>query len=330
MMFMRPCFRSTLFLFYAVLMATGRPTFAEHPEATSGTGPSCVHEMRYESVAGLIVVSLTIANSPPLEFVLDSGATESSLTDPLLAAALGLRARKTGLARGVGSAATWVLVTENVAVWSDGVEFLNAPLVIHDIGTQLEATAGREIHGFLGADVFERYVVEIDPVGSRILLHDPTTFHSQGAGYLVPLDVIDRRPVVQGTAVINEHSKAVPVRLVVDTGSSRSLSLITKSARHLKPPADQVEGASVGVSGENKVFLASTRRLHIGPIVAEGVETAWVGTLGLPAIGKIPNLNGILGNRFLSRFRVVFDYRRGRLILSDPRASSGAAQGSGD
>lgn len=323
-------FRSPVFLFYALLMATGSPVFAAHPEKTTSAKLSCVHEMRYESVAGLIVVSLTIANSPPLEFVLDSGATQSSLTDPLLAAALGLRVKKTGLARGVGSAATWVLVTENVAVRSDGVEFLNAPLVIHDIGTRLEATAGREIHGFLGADVFERYVVEIDPVGSRILLHDPTTFHSQGAGHLVPLDVIDRRPVVQGTAAVKEHSKAVPVRLVVDTGSSRSLSLITKSARHLKPPADHVEGASVGVSGENKVFLASTRRLHIGPIVAEGVETAWFGKLGMPAIGNIPNLNGILGNRFLSRFRVVFDYHRGRLILSDPHASSGAAHGFAD
>ena len=153
--------RSTAFLFFAMLMAMGLPTFAEHPEDNTRTRLSCVHEMRYESVAGLIVVSLTIANSPPLEFVLDSGATQSSLTDPLLAAALGLRVRKSGLARGVGSAATWVLITERVRIRSDGIEILSAPLLIYDIGTRLEAAAGREIHGFLGADVFERYVVEI-------------------------------------------------------------------------------------------------------------------------------------------------------------------------
>ena len=308
-----------------MLTAVGLPAIAEDPDAETGNSPSCVHEMRYESVAGLIVVSLSIADSPPLDFVLDSGATQSSLTDPLLAAALGLRVRKSGLARGVGSAATWVLVTERVGIRNDGFQILREPLVIHDIGPRLEATAGREIHGFLGADLFERYVVEIDPVDRRVLLHDPTTFRFQGAGHHIPLEVIDRRPVVHGTAIVKEHGAAVAVRLVVDTGSSRSLSLITKSARHLKPPSDRAEGANVGVVGESKVFLASTERLQIGPIVSEGVETAWVGTLGMPAVGNIPNLNGILGNRFLSRFRVIVDYRRDRLILSDPRVPSGAA-----
>lgn len=315
------------FLLSAMLAVVGLPALAEDPDTYHRTSPSCVHEMRYESVAGLIVVSLSIADSPPFDFVLDSGATQSSLTDPLLAAALDLRVRKSGLARGVGSAATWVLVTERAGIRNDGFQILRVPLVIHDIGPRLEATAGREIHGFLGADLFERYVVEIDPGERRVLLYEPATFRFQGAAHHIPLEVIDRRPVVQGTAVVKEHGAAVAVRLVVDTGSSRSLSLITKSARHLKPPSDRAEGASVGVVGESRVFLASTERLQIGPVVAEGVETAWVGTLGMPAIGKIPNLNGILGNRFLSRFRVFIDYHRGRLILSDPRAPSGAAHG---
>ena len=300
---------------------------ADFPNDESLSPSSCVHEFRYQPFAGLIVISVTIADSPPLDFVLDSGATRSSLTDPLLAAALGLRVKESALARGVGSGAKRVLVTETVSVQSDGVEILNTPLVIHDIGPQLEAAAGREIHGFLGAELFERFVVEINPMGHRILLHDPTTFSFEESGHHVPFAVIDKRPVVHGKVVVRDDGKEVPVRLVADTGSSRSLSLITRSARHLKPPADRTSGASVGMVGQSKVVFASTTSLHVGPVRAAGVETAWIASAGVPALNKIPHLNGILGNEFLSRFRVIFDYGRERLILKEISGLSGTVSG---
>jgi hypothetical protein len=276
---------------------------------------SCVHETVYEPFAGLILVSVTIAGSPPLDFVVDSGATSISLTDPLLAWALGLEVRETGLARGVGSGAKRVVVAEDTCVRIDGIEVLRAPLVIHDIGIRLAETAGREIHGFLGADLFEQYVVEIDPVGRRLRLHNPDTFDYRGLGYQIPLEVVDRRPVVRGTVIVKEGGKEVPVRLVVDTGSGSLLALITKSRRHLKPPAEQKVGASIGVVGNSTVVVALTQQLQLGSIVARRVETSWMEAFGVPAVRNIENLNGILGNRMLSGFRAFYDYRGGRLIL---------------
>jgi len=276
---------------------------------------SCVHETVYEPFAGLILVSVTIAGSPPLDFVVDSGATSISLTDPLLAWALGLEVRETGLARGVGSGAKRVVVAEDTCVRIDGIEVLRAPLVIHDIGIRLAEKAGREIHGFLGAELFEQYVVEIDPVGRRLRLHNPDTFDYRGPGYQIPLEVVDRRPVVRGTVIVKEGGKEVPVKLVVDTGSGSLLALITKSRRHLKPPAEQKVGASIGVVGDSTVVVALTQQLQLGSIVARRVETAWMEAFGVPAVRNIENLNGILGNRLLSGFRTFYDYRGGRLIL---------------
>ena len=284
---------------------------------------SCVHEVVYQPFAGIILVSVTVADSPPLDFLLDSGATQSSVTDPFLARAIGLEARNSGLARGVGSGATRIVVAEDVSIRMDGVEVLKAPLVVHDIGTRLAAGAGREIHGFLGAELFQRYVVEIDPLDRRLLLHDPKTFEYRGRGFEVPIEVVGGRPVVEGIVEIEEVGKEVPVRLMVDTGSSRFLTLVTKSRRRLKPPPDQRVGASIGVVGETVVSLAPTHRLRLGPIVARELETAWLGAQDMPAVRNIEGLNGILGNRFLSRFRVIFDYRAGRLILEPIRPSPG-------
>jgi hypothetical protein len=304
-----------------MLMVVGAPVVVGLEEDSSANPLSCVHEIVYEPFAGLILVTVTIGDSPPLDFVLDSGATQSAITDPFLARVLGLEVKGAGLARGVGSGAARVLEAEDTCIRIDGIEVLRARLVVHNIGIRLAELAGREIHGFLGADLFERFVVEIDPVGRRLLLHDPETFDYRGGGYEVPLEVVDRRPVVQGTVVVKEGGKEVPVRLVADTGSSRFLSLITKSRRHLKPPAEQTLGASVGVVGETIVVVASTRRLRLGSIVAEDIETAWLEAYRVPAVRNIENLNGILGNQLLSRFRTFFDYRGGRLVLEPVRRS---------
>ena len=305
-----------LILFLAATMMVGvAPKAAGFEGEGNPTPPSCVHESVYEPFAGLVLMSVTVADSPPLDFVIDTGATSSSVTDPLLAWALGLEVKETGLARGVGSGATRVSVAKDTSIRIDGVEVLRTSLVVHDIGTRLAATTGREIHGFIGSELFERYVVEINPVGSRLLLHDPETFDYRGPGFEVPLEVVDRRPVVSGTVVVREGGKEVPVRLLADTGSGRFLGLIIKSRRHLKPPAEQRTGVSVGVVGDTTVVVAMTQKLQLGSIVARRVETAWMEAFGVPAVRNIENLNGILGNQFLGSFRTFYDYRGGRLIL---------------
>lgn len=284
------------------------------PEMES-VGAQCDHEIVYEAFAGLVLVPVTIGDSPQMNFVLDSGATQSSLTDPYLAAALGLGVRDVGLARGMGSGATHVLITEDVSVRSQGFELLHTPLVVHDIGVRLAEMAGRDIHGFLGADLFERYVVEIDPEEQRLLLYDPQTYAYRGEGEELPLEIVDRRPVVRASVVVNPDSKAVPVRLVVDTGSSRHLTLIKGSRRRLSPPNKRTLGGSVGVVGDTLVVVAPAERLEVGSVIEENVETAWMEAYRIPAVRNIPKLNGVLGNAFLRRFKVIFDYRGGGLII---------------
>lgn len=273
--------------------------------------------MVYTPFAGLILVSVTIKGSPPMDFVLDSGATQSSITDPYLAAALGLKAREAGLARGMGSGAVRVLIVDDICILGDGVEFLRAPLVVHDIGVRLFAMAGRDIHGFLGADLFERWVVEIDPSTRRLLLHDPETFFYSGTGDVLPLEVVDGRPIVEAEVVTEAGKKPLPVRLVVDTGSSRYLTLINGSRRRLQPPENRSLGASVGVVGETLVVVAPVARLQVGSRVTTNLETAWMEPFQIPAVRNIPKLHGILGNALLNRYRTVFDYRKGRLILDE-------------
>jgi hypothetical protein len=313
-----------------VLLVIGASTTPGFEGVLRNTSPSCVHELVYEPFAGLILVSVTINGSPPLDFILDSGATQSAINDPYLANSLGLKAREAGLARGMGSGATRVLIADDTSIRSDGVEILRDQLVVHDISERLAALAGREIDGFLGADLFSRYVVEIDPFGHRLLLHDPNTFDYRGPGESLPLEVVDRRPVVAGAVRVEEGGREILVRLLIDTGSGRYLNLITKSRRRLKPPPEQTLGASVGVVGNTLVTMSPVWRLRLGSSVVENVEAAWTEPFQVPAVRNIPNLNGIVGNQLLRRFRIFFDYRGGRLILETLSGSPYAVHGFSD
>ena len=276
---------------------------------------SCVHELVYDPFAGLILVPVTVEDSPPLDFILDSGANQSAITDPHLSVALGLEVHDAGLARGMGSGATRVLIADDIGIRGDGNEILRSSLVVHDIGVRLAAMAGRDIHGFLGAELFNRYVVELDSKTRRVLLHDPETFVYQGGGQVLPLEVVDGRPVIDGQVVVKAGKKPVPIRLVVDTGSSRYLTLITGSRRQLKPPAKRTLSGSIGVVGETLVIVGQVAELQLGTLVTSNVAAAWMEPFRIPAVRNIPKLNGIVGNPLLSRYHVFFDYHHGQLIL---------------
>ncbi len=277
---------------------------------------SCVHELTYTAYGGLVLIPLTIEGSPPLDFVLDSGATHSALTDPYLAGALGLEIEEAGIARGLGSGAKRVLITEETSLVADGVELERVALVIHDIGERLSELAGREIHGLLGAELFERYVVEIDPARRVVVFHDPALPPAIGEGLVLPLSVEDKRPVVEAVVTVEPGGREIPVRLMVDTGSSRNLTLIERSRRRLKAPKVTASSASVGVIGPTEVTVAPVAMLQLGRVLSRNVTTTWVGSYQVPALRNIPDLNGILGNGLVSQLRTIFDYRRGVMVVA--------------
>ena len=281
------------------------------------SSPGCTHELIYESFAGLTLVPLQVAGSSPLDFVLDSGANRSSISDPLLASALGLEVTSGGIARGMGSGAVGVLFTEPAPLQSHGFELLRVPLAVHDIGATLAARAGRELHGFLGRELFDRYVVEVDPVGRRLLLHDPSSFVYGGTGQILPLAIRDGRAVVRARVNVSGR-KAIAVSLLVDTGSGRYLTLISGGRRHLEPPLERGNETGVGITGATPVKVGRVAEVKLGELVVEHLETAWVRAFEIPATTTIPKLDGVLGNRLLARYRVFLDYRHGRLILEPP------------
>ncbi len=286
----------------------------------------CSHELAYEPFQGLVLLPISIAGSPPLDFVLDSGSTVSTLLDRELAAALGLAPSGVGLARGLGRGATEVQVVRGVRLSAEGEALLEADLVVHHLQPRLGGASGRDIHGLLGWDLFARYAVEVDPGQRRVLLHDPRAATDRLGLAALPMEVVRGRPVVRAEVTTGE-GRAVAVDLMVDTGSASALVVIQGSHRHLRPGPGAERRLAQGIGGEVPAVAGQLAALRLGPIVVHDVPVSYVARASIPAAVSLPDLHGVLGNAVLSRFRVIVDGPGRRLLVGPLSAAAGAGSG---
>ncbi|HJP67293.1 MAG TPA: hypothetical protein VJ846_00200, partial [Sphingomicrobium sp.] len=155
--------------------------------------------------------------------------------------------------------------------------------------------------GLVGAEVFDKYVVRIDPDRHRIAFIDPNAFHAPRKAASLPLELTNHRLYLNLYLEPRPGMGAVR-RIRIDTGSEDSVDddSVKKSAIVKETRLGNGLGDSyVGYSG---VYS----RVRVGRYVFKHV---WG-----PA-GAVP----IIGMELMRRFTLTFDGRNGRLYLEPNR-----------
>ncbi len=77
------------------------------------------------------------------------------------------------------------------------------------------------IHGIIGYDLFRDFVVDINYSTKNIKFHNPDSYtHKKNRkSQTLPLSIRNKKAYIDGK-VIFEDANSVPVKLLVDTGSS--------------------------------------------------------------------------------------------------------------
>jgi hypothetical protein len=267
-------------------------------------------------IRGLATVPIQIGDSPPLNFVIDSGSEYTSLNDAELIDELNLHTREAGVARGMGGTELSIQMAPDVALRAADGELFRTNLTVHHLSSLLETETGRDLNGLLGSDLFENYVVEIDPAAGQVLLHEPEAFVYRGQGHVIPLAVDHRRPFVKAR-VRTVSGKRVKVRLMVDTGSEHHLALILGSNRHINVPEQHYKVTALGVGGEIDAFVGPVAGLEIGSLTGGRMPAGFFHPISMPAAQSIKNFDGLVGNGLLGKYRTILDYHRKLLILED-------------
>lgn len=271
-----------------------------------------VVEVPFEVDRNLMIIPLSVNNSRPLRFVLDTGSQGTILNNSQLADSLRLKMVGTVQVRGAGSGPmTTASVAENVTFNIAGIELAGGRLAVHSL-TPGSPFAGQD--GVIGRSVFENLVVEVDWEKQILRFYDPARYAYSGTGAILPLTFDEAgRPYTTARVVIAGDT-AIPVKLVVDTGASHALALDVGSHPGIRLP-EEAAAAVLGVGGNGEVrgHRGRVKSFQLGGYTLKDVPTSFPDASANTA--GLGGRQGNLGDGALRRFKIVYDYSRKRMIV---------------
>jgi hypothetical protein len=248
----------------------------------------------------LMMVQVRINDTDPSWFVVDTGAPHT-IFDPTFAQELGLKVDSAPPVTGTGTGKVTKSRTGPATMALNDVKIdLPEPWVI-DLS---KVPIPRTVKGLVGAELFEKFVVKMDPLESAFRVFDPTSFRYSGNGASIPLLVEGGKLFLEATLEV-PAGKTVTHKLRIDTGSESSVNdeIVQQSA--------ELRRSTLGGGlGENfQSYSGVFTSVKIGPYVLNHV---W-GPGGSPPI---------VGMEILRRFIITFDAPHGRMYLEPTPAFS--------
>ena len=275
----------------------------------------------FELVNRHILFKVSINNSAPLSFILDTG-DKFAVVSLARARALGLNLQGEINIGGAGAGSLKGAYVRDAKLTVPGLPGHTEPVVLTLPLADLAAKFGQDIDGIIGGDFMKHFVVELDYQARVLRFHDKDQFVYSGSGESIPLSLnADGHATIPAEVAVNGR-EPIKGNFVVDIGSGGGLVLHspTTKAEHLPEPTQKtirVFGAG-GAGGKISGRIGRLPALTIGKFrIDEPVTIFSSDQRGAFANGA---QQGNIGQRILSKFTIFFDYAHARMIL-EPNAS---------
>jgi hypothetical protein len=290
---------------------------AAAPLLAGVTSPRPTAVVRFDLYDGRVFLPVLVNGKGAGEFQFDSAAGRSCL-DRRFARRLRLAAPLQTTVAGAGEDSEAAAAARDVEFDLGGVKFRSGPVPLVDLD-RITQGIGRRTDGLVGRELLERYVVAFDYVARTMTLWEPSGFEYEGDGAVLPVEVLMGGPVVRALVRMPERPP-LQVRILLDAPHTGPLVLTTpfvdrhgllESARRLTPKLLPIKIGGVG--GDSSLLVGRALTFEIGPYTFQSpvvaLSRARAGALAATAI------DGLVGAQVIGRFRIVYDYPRGRVIL---------------
>ena len=299
-------------LLLAAALALAACAFA--PPTIRVSGPAPV-ELPFRLAAdGLIVLTGRVNGAHDVEFILDTGAPVTVLIDNARTRAL--RLDTSGAMRLGSDPASPTGVIRGGHSIDFGRVYLSELTAVVIPGTSLPCQERFDSVGFggvIGADLFRRFVVEVDWTERLVRLHEPGAWQPPAGLTAVALAFEDGHPYVRSTVELG-NGQRLPARLHLDTGMNLGLALPTGGSSPFSAPADATPRTTCFVSAQRSALEGGSVTLELG-----GVRLGNVTPIYAPAKGaSATRQSGALGAGALRRQALVIDYPRSRILVGTP------------
>lgn len=272
----------------------------------------------FKLVNNLIVVKAKI-NGKELSFLLDTGIKKTMLFNLVFSDSLILnnveRLKLSGL--GEGEPINAIRSKGNLFEMGGIVNPDMPVFVIIDDLFDLSAKLGVDIHGIIGGDLFEDFVVKINYSSERLTFYNPDTFeYAKCKGCeSFPLEFYSNKPFVN-VDVENHLGKEFEVKLLIDSGGGDSLWLFPYSHPDIVI-SDNYFDDFLGRGLNGNIFGKKSRmkKLKLGSFEFENASVSYPDSTSMLKMHSNKDRNGTLGAGILKRFIVIMDYPNHRITL---------------
>ncbi|MFZ4542462.1 MAG: aspartyl protease family protein [Saprospiraceae bacterium] len=285
-------------------------------------------EIPFELHQNLIVVDLVLGNKLPVKFIFDTGAEHTIVCKKELISLLGLPYERSFKIMG----ADFKTVLEAHLVKRVPLNLVNNLafavqdlLVLDEDYYRLDESIGQPVHGIIGADLFNRYLLKIDYIAKKITLSETEVFKIPNNFSYFPIEVIKGKPYFYPRLAL-QPGTYFDIKLLLDTGAGVSLLLLNHSHPLLSIPQNSLKGTlAMGLGGNIEGCIGRISELKLSSEISfpqlitdfqdisDNVDSTF-------ALTK----NGIFGEKLLQRFDVIVDYQRSGLYLKPNKYSKKA------
>jgi hypothetical protein len=270
----------------------------------------------FQLANSLIYIQASLNGSRPLWMMLDTGSSVT-VFDESVSMMLGIPLAGEGKAYGPGQGSSEKLsYSKHATLRFAGAELGDQTVATLPLGW-FSCEVGRGTDGFLGSNVFRNYVVEIDYSNQVLRLHDPAGYSYSGSGQRLPLHFVWNDIPTVRAEVVTRDGMAIEGTFLVDSGATTAIWL-TRAFSDAHPEflsaQETIEEPSViAVGGEVNARLGHVSAIRLGGFVVPMPLTQF--SQNTSGIFATSDLAGTIGAQMLRRFRVIFDYPHGEMIL---------------
>ena len=285
--------------------------FPEPQVAIAGTAP--VELAFREAKGGLVILRGRVNGKADVDFVLDTGAPVTVLLDGPRTAALGLdssRARRLGASD--NPAAPIGDIQDGFALDFGAVAFTQLTALVVPQRTLPCPEKFEEVGfgGVIGADLFRRFVVEIDPAAKRVRVHDPRAWSAPEGAASLPLSFRGGHPFVE-TRITLANGKTIDMPVNVDTGMNREITLVAGSHEALEMPSDGTPRTSCFVNGVREEREGAAVTVDLGGVKLPVAKPIYSENPN-PVAGRTAST---IGAGLFRDKRLIIDYPGKRLLI---------------
>lgn len=275
------------------------------------------HEkVKFQLINNLVIVPIEV-NGTPLSFVLDTGVSTPILFNLTGKDSIQINEVSEIKIQGLGEGEPIeALRSKNNSFKLGTIENASQRLyVVLDKSLNFSPALGIPIHGIIGYDLFRDFVVEMNYSSKYIKFHNSKNYsYKKNRKYkTLPLTLIQKKAYVDGEVYLKDN-ESVPVRMLLDTGSSDAIWLLENENIQV-PDSFYEDFLGRGLAGKIYGKRTKVKRIKLGEFALENAKAAFPDKESFASIRSLGNRNGSLGGEVLKRFNIIFDYRNQKITL---------------